>query len=191
MDKKALRDALISARQGLGVDERERLGHLAQKALVASPWFAQARRILLYLPIRGEVDTREITRKALAEGKGLALPRVVRVPKGLALHAWSGSSEELEPGAYGILEPRADLAQVELGQIDLVVVPGVGFDRKGNRLGYGGGYYDRTLPLIRQANPQATLLGLAYSLQVVEALPVGPHDIALDGVVTDAGIVRG
>lgn len=180
MEKRALRKQMIEARLALAPAEREERSRRAQMALLASPWFEQARTILLYLPFRGEVGTGLLARAA---GKQLVLPRVQREPRKLWLHRWDG---EPVAGAYGILEPAAAWPLVEPGEIDLVVVPGVAFDRRGNRLGYGGGYYDRTLPLMAGA----VKVGLAYGLQLVAALPAEPHDVPLDGIATEEGLIR-
>lgn len=179
---------MLAQRTGLAPAEREGLGVAAQEAIITSAAFGAAQTVLLYIPIRGEVPTDRIAAAALAQGKRLVLPRVQAEPKKLWLHAWSGRSEELVTGAYGILEPGADWPLVPPGEIDLVVVPGVAFDRQGVRLGYGGGYYDRTLPSIRAGNPRSVALGLAYGFQVVTQLPAGPYDQRMDGVATEAGI---
>ncbi len=185
MEKAQLRKAMIRARQALSPDLRSELSRRAQEALTGTRWFRSAKTLLLYLPIRGEVETEGIARTARSAGKGLVLPRVQQEPRKLWLHAWVG---EPVPGAYGIREPAAGWPLVEPGAIDLVVVPGVAFDRSGGRLGYGGGYYDRTLLLIRAANPGARFVGLAFTLQVVAALPREEHDIPLDGLVTEDGM---
>lgn len=187
MDKKALRQEMLARRSALEPEERERLSRAAQEALVGSGWFQQARLILLYDPIRGEVGTEVIAAAALAVGKRLALPRVQRQPRRLWLHAYPGDPGSLVTGAYGILEPDPSWPLVAYGEVDMVVVPGLAFDHAGTRLGYGGGYYDRLLPDLRAANPAVRLIGLAYGFQVVNALPRDPHDVAVDGVCTEPG----
>lgn len=170
--------------------ERERLSAAAQGALILSDWFAAAHTLLLYSPFRGETKTDLIVQAALGTGKRLALPRVEEEPRRLWLHTWSGNVADLCAGAFGILEPAATWAMVEPGAIDLVVVPGVAFDRQGTRLGYGGGYFDRTLPTIRQANPAVRLIGLGYGFQVVPDLPRDPYDVPVDAVATEAGLMQ-
>lgn len=183
MEKAALRSQMLARRQALAPDERERRSLAAQEALIHSPAFGAASQILIYIAFRGEVGTERIAEAAVAAGKGLVLPRVVKEPRGLVLHAYSGDPATLVPGAYGILEPRPAFPVVTPDQIDLVVVPGVAFDRSGGRLGYGGGYYDRLLPALRHA----WLIGLAYECQVVGGLPHDPHDIPVDGLATEVG----
>lgn len=185
MDKTSLRQAMLARRSALSPADRQRMGAAAQQALIDLPAFRQARTILLYQAFRGEVDTAAIIAAALAAGKRLALPRVIKEPRSLVLHAYSGDPATLQRGAYGIAEPRPEWPVIPLETVDLAVVPGVAFDPAGNRLGYGGGYYDRLLPDLRRANPQAVLIGLAFRFQLMTDLPVDPHDIRLDGVATD------
>lgn len=177
----------MAARVGLALSDRSRLSLAAQEAVLRTAAFQAAGSVLLYAPIRGEVETELLARAALAAGKRLVLPRVHQEPKGLVLHAYSGDPATLVKGAYGIREPAADWPEVGLAAVDLVVVPGVAFDGHGNRLGYGGGYYDRFLPEVRKANPKVSLVGLAYGFQVVESLPAEAHDIPMDGLATEAG----
>lgn len=190
MEKQALRKQMMEARAELGGAKRERLSALAQAALMSAPAFGSARTVLLYQAFRDEVATEAIAAEAVAAGKRLALPRVIKESRGLVLHQYSGDPATLAIGAYGIQEPCPEWSVVNPGEVDLVVVPGVAFDRAGNRLGYGGGYYDRLLPLVRSANPAVCLIGLAYSFQLVLALPADPHDIPVDLVATDAGLLH-
>ncbi|HWI50966.1 MAG TPA: 5-formyltetrahydrofolate cyclo-ligase [Symbiobacteriaceae bacterium] len=189
MEKTELRKFMMERRLAQAPAERERLSLAAQAALIGSPAFAAARLVLLYIAFRGEVATEAIAAAAVAAGKGLALPRVIREPRGLVLHAYNGDPATLARGAYGIAEPRPDWPVVAPAAVDLVVVPGVAFDRTGGRLGYGGGYYDRLLPEIRAAHPGAMLVGLAYDCQVTDGLPRDPHDIPVDGLATELGYV--
>lgn len=159
---------------------------MAQEALLSSEEWTLAGSVLLYLPIRGEAETGLLAETAVDQGKRLLLPRVEKGARRLWLHQWSGTSGELVSGAYGIPEPRPDLERVEPGEVDLVVVPGVAFDRHGNRLGYGGGYYDRALP----GMGRAFKVGLGFAFQVVDDLPAEAHDVRLDGLATDEGMDR-
>jgi 5-formyltetrahydrofolate cyclo-ligase len=186
MNKSELRQRMLQQRSALSEGEQRRLGEAAQTALIASYLFERAGTVLLYQAFRGEVPTDRIVRAAVAAGKRLALPRVVRNPRGLVLHAYGGDPATLARGAYDIAEPHADWPVLAPGEIDLAVVPGVAFDPTGNRLGYGGGYYDRLLPGLTRA----ALVGLAYSFQLVPSLPADPHDIPLHALATDRGLVE-
>lgn len=188
MAKAALRAEMIRRRDALSPQERQRLSEAACDALMGSDPFRQARVIMLYAAIRGEASTWPLAAGALAAGKRLVLPRVQRRPPALILHAWSGAPDELERSKFGIAEPRPGAPQVAPGEIDLIVVPGVAFDLGGVRLGHGGGYYDRTLPILRAANPKLLAVGLCYHFQVAERLPLEPHDQRVDAVATEIGL---
>jgi 5-formyltetrahydrofolate cyclo-ligase len=178
MDKSALRAAAMLRRDAL--DDRERRSAVICALVVASPSYAAARAIHCYLPMRSEVDTRPLIADALARGKRVAVPIVV--PKAAELaHAWleSLAAAALTPGAFGTFNPR-DLRPAAPGDWDLAIVPLLAFDRRGYRLGYGKGYYDRLLA----ASP-VTTIGVGFAAQEVDALPDELHDIALDWIITE------
>lgn len=136
---------------------------------------------MLYQPIGREMPVSRLVEAALAEGKRLALPRCER--RGV-MHArlWDGAAESLVRSKFGILEPVPSAPVIPPVELDLVVIPGVGFDREGYRLGWGGGFYDRYLPGVGGAK-----VGIAFGVQIVDRLPREAHDVQLDGVVTEAG----
>jgi len=184
--KRDLRRRTIAARQAMDPAERDRLSHLAQQAVLGSPEWARAQVVLLYIPIRGEADTAALASAGRQAGKRLLLPRVEQATHKLWLHRWDGTPEQLAPGAYGIPEPRPDLPPEDPSAVDLVIVPGVAFDRRGCRLGYGGGYYDRLLPALALA----VKIGLGYGFQLVERIPDEAHDVRLDAVASELGLWR-
>ncbi len=134
-----------------------------------------------YWPMRDEADPR----RAMAAHRGpLCLPVVTGKAVPLIFRRWSG--EDLAPGPFGTLHPGD--SQPELTP-SILIVPLAGFDRRGNRLGYGGGYYDRTLQLLRETHP-VTAIGLAFAVQELPAIPAEPFDQPLDLVVTDRELIR-
>ena len=149
------------------------------------PTFDSARCILLYASKRGEVHTDGIILSALSLGKKVALPVTIKEGHVLELYEIKGI-EELSEGAFGILEPaRNPERRVQPEEVELVVVPGVSFDRRGHRLGYGMGYYDSLLKKVKGCK-----IGLAYDMQIVEHVPDEPHDVAVDMVVTQSELIR-
>lgn len=130
------------------------------------------------------MPTREILDAVLASNRVLLLPRVVA--GGLEFAAVDDLAT-LRTGRFGVPEPGASSIAVQLAPGDLVLVPGLAFDRSGGRLGRGGGYYDRAFPAAREA---PVLIGLAFSLQWIESVPMGPLDRRVDGVITEIGVVR-
>jgi 5-formyltetrahydrofolate cyclo-ligase len=140
--------------------------------------------VALYAALGDEVATAPLFELCCAHGKGILMPRVAEPRLEFAPVASLG---ELRPGRYGVEEPPMERPAEPVAAEDLVLVPGVAFDRDGNRLGRGGGHYDRTFP---PGQPSPQLFGVAYAFQVVAAVPHGPGDRRVDGIVTENGIHR-
>lgn len=151
----------------------------AAERLVALPAFATARLVLAYGASAEEIDPAPAVELLRLRGIAIALPRV-ESPGELGLHL-VGSRTRLVRGMFGILEPAADTPRVSPAAVDAVIVPGVAFDERCWRLGYGGGYYDRLLPMLREG---CARVGLAYDEQVLPEIPTEDHDVRLDAVVT-------
>jgi len=167
------------------LDDRERRSAAICALVAESLSYAAARAIHCYLPMRSEVDTRPLIADALAHGKRVAVPIVV--PKAAELaHAWleSLAADALAPGVFGTFNPR-DLRPATPGDWDLVIVPLLAFDRRGHRLGYGKGYYDRLLAAGRFAT-----IGVGFAAQEIDALPAEAHDITLDWIVTEREVIE-
>ena len=124
---------------------------------------------------------RPLAQAALDRGKTLVLPRVDAAARVLVLHRVADLDGDVVPGFRGIPEPSPDLPTVRPADVDCALVPGVAFDDDGRRLGYGGGYYDRLLPQLRPGVPR---IAGAFDLQIVDHVPAGAHDVAVDVVVT-------
>jgi len=133
-----------------------------------------------YSPIRGEIDPTPLMRTLAEEGAQLALPAVTARGKSLIFRAWS-PSDRLMLGSLGIPEPSPAAAELVP---DVILVPLAAFDRSGHRIGYGAGHYDVTLAHLRKAKA-AIAIGLAFAVQEIKAVPMQPHDVALDYVLTE------
>ncbi|WP_455963202.1 5-formyltetrahydrofolate cyclo-ligase [Bacteroides bouchesdurhonensis] len=144
-------------------------------ALEAHPAFRAANTVLLYHSLNDEVDTHDFIRK-WSNKKQILLPVVVG--NELELRLYTGP-KDMQISNYGIEEPMGE-AYTDYESIDFIVVPGVAFDQKGNRLGRGKGYYDRLLPHI----PSAYKAGICFPFQLVEEVPAEPHDIRMDIIIT-------
>ena len=141
-----------------------------------------------YWPLPDELDPWPLMERLGAEGRALALPRMVGRDRPLVFHAWAPGAP-LVRGAFKVMEPPAEAPKVRPA---VVLVPLVAFDGRGHRLGYGAGFYDRTLAALRaDGGPPVLAVGLAFAAQRVGAVPVEPFDVALDMVVTELGVVRG
>lgn len=180
--KRALRERVVTLREALPAADRDAAARAIAARILALPALAAAHTVLLTLPFRSEWDTRILVAGALAAGKSVALPRVDRALRMLALHSIRDPRSDVEPGYRGIPEPRAGCPVVAPGAIEWVLVPGVAFDATGGRLGYGGGFYDRLLPLLSAGVPR---VAGALELQVVDRVPAAPHDCRVDTIVTE------
>lgn len=140
-------------------------------------------RVVLFAPRSDEVDTSPARSRALADGKRVALPRMCDA--GRLEFAEVGDGGLLRIGRFGIAEPPAEAPAVLLARGDLVLVPGLAFDRQGGRLGRGGGYYDRALSREPLDESRPILIGVGFSFQVVERVPMMDLDVCVDGVVSE------
>lgn len=185
--KATIREELIQRRKTLTPDAIDVRGIKVQSRFLATPYYQWARILALYAPIRGEVPTRDILIAALADGKTVCYP--LSHVHGRVLSFRSVSSEsELEPGRLGVREPAHTKELIPIEKIELFVVPGLAFGRRGQRLGRGGGYYDATL---KAASPTSRRVGLTFSEMLVDDLPQEDHDADMDLVVTDVESLRG
>lgn len=167
---------MLQKRNSLVLEDRVRLGSHIGNHLMKSKEFQSARIIGAYFTFGSEVTTGSIIGHAQKLGKTVALPSV----EGNKITFYELSSNKyLVKGRFGIMEP---LPYSPIGKLDLLIVPGVAFDKKGYRLGYGQGYYDRFL-----SDKKTFSIGLAYSSQLVESLPHDKHDKQLDAIATEDG----
>jgi 5-formyltetrahydrofolate cyclo-ligase len=185
--KKQLR-AEASARREKQPDG-QRASEAIFRQLAALPEYARARTVMLYLDFLSEVRTRWFLPTAWSEGKHVVVPYCENGELELFRLDHVG---ELAPGTIGVLEPRRELRghaerKIDRRGLDLIVIPGLAFDRRGGRLGYGKGYYDRFLGHIRG---DATRVAICFECQLVAEVPVLPHDIRMHMIVTEKAIYR-
>ncbi|NLW17951.1 MAG: 5-formyltetrahydrofolate cyclo-ligase [Firmicutes bacterium] len=175
-----MRQVMLARRLALTAEEREQAAQLAKQ--LAQSLLAGCKRVMLYMPFRGELDTLVLARWLVEQGGEIVLPLTDKATRRLT-PALVSSLDSLRPAAYGILEPVPGSYQVvEPTSLQAVIVPGAAFDLKGYRIGYGGGYYDRFLP---QVASDCLTIGYGYDWQLVEKLPHEPWDHPLKYVVTD------
>ncbi len=181
--KRALRQRVLAERAALPAAVRAAASAAIAGRMRARPDFVAARGVLVTLPFRNEWDTRALVRAALDAGKTVAAPRVDDQTRMLELHALVDPERDVGPSRQGIPEPLSHCPPIARDAIDFVVVPGIAFDPEGHRLGYGGGYYDRLLPLL---SPRAARVAGAFDLQILPRVPFGPYDIPVDAIVTES-----
>ena len=179
---------LRNARRALTPSEQRKAAQGVYRQLAQHPLFRRAKHISLYLPTDGEIDPRLLLRAAQRRGKATYLPVLSAWPRTKMVFQRVRPGETLLPNRFRILEPRVNVRrQRKVWALDLVLLPLVGFDDAGGRLGMGGGFYDRSLAYLarRQHWRKPTLLGLAHECQKVERLVQASWDVPLAGTVTD------
>lgn len=188
--KRLTRAALRDQRRKLTPGQQRRAGESLARHLGRQLFFLRARHIAYYMPNDGEIDPLFLLELAAAAGKKAYLPVLDRRNAGsMAFVPWN-PGEPMKANVYGIPEPRRrGTRPIPLWMLDVVCLPLVAFDRNGNRLGMGGGFYDRTFAAFNPGTRSKPLLvGLAHHFQQVENLPADPWDIPLHGVATDRGV---
>lgn len=188
LSRPQLRRMLRKARRELSPSQQRKAAHGLYRQLAQQPLFRRAKHISLYLPTDGEIDPRLLLRAAQRRGKATYLPVLSAWPRTKMVFQRVRPGEKLRPNRFRILEPRVNIGQQrKVWALDLVLLPLVGFDEAGGRLGMGGGFYDRSLAYLarRQSWRKPTLLGLAHECQKVEKLTQASWDVPLAGTVTD------
>jgi 5-formyltetrahydrofolate cyclo-ligase len=183
----ALRTELRARRAALPAANRSAAATRILAALARSPWLRPGREVALYVATGHEVPTAALLRLALARGCHVCLPRISDYgAMRMQLLRWRGGT--LVRNRHGIAEPRGS-SVVTPQRLALAVVPVVAFDARGTRLGSGAGYYDRLFALRLQRSGPPVIIGLAFEAQRCRLLPRGRHDVPLDAVVTEAGLL--
>lgn len=188
LSRPQLRRMLRKARRALTPSEQRKAAHGLYRQLAQHPLFRRAKHISLYLPTDGEIDPRLLLRAAQRRGKATYLPVLSAWPRTKMVFQRVRPGDKLSPNRFRILEPQVNAnRQRHVWALDLVLLPLVGFDDVGGRLGMGGGFYDRSLAYLsrRQNWRKPTLLGLAHECQKVERLAQASWDVPLAGTVTD------
>jgi 5-formyltetrahydrofolate cyclo-ligase len=181
-EKERLRQEILRRRSQLAIEEREQASRKIVQEILRSKQFQEAEIIFAYIPFRDEVDISALIEECWRMDKQIFVPKADKASQSMAFYrieSWS----DLEKGNYGIMEPKRSCLSHTNEKIDLMIVPGVAFDRKRNRIGYGAGYYDRYLSRL---NHKPFLLAPAYSLQIVPKIPTEPWDQPLDAIITEA-----
>jgi 5-formyltetrahydrofolate cyclo-ligase len=181
MDKAELRLQMLNQRNTLSAQEILDGSKALCQLLIQLPVYKKSRVILSYMPYGKEANVMPINQRILEDGKTLLIPRVKNATEMDAVPIDALDSGLVE-GAYGIREPDPGLKAISPKDIELVLVPGLAFDKKGNRLGHGKGYYDRFL---EQCSPQAFFIGIAHAFQVFDTIPSEVYDKKVHGLLTE------
>ena len=187
VSKAALRRRLADARRALDPGDRATRSARIAEACRRLPAFADAAFVCAYVSFREEVETGALIDTLLAAGRRVAVPVHMHGTPRPLIFAEIGSRAELVPNHFGIPQPPEAAARfIPTESIPLFLVPGLGFDASGGRLGYGLGFYDRAFAC---AAPGALKVGLAFEAQLLERVPTGPHDVPMDIVVTEDRVI--
>ena len=183
--KAQLRELCLARRARLTPTDRCRMSAVVARHVSAMPAFLDSQTVMLYLALPQEVQTADLLAECHRKSKRVAIPVVAQ--HGLLAAQLQPGQPKLKPGPFGILEPANGTTIISPDDIDCVLVPGVAFDGRGARLGFGRGYYDRFLCRLPAA---AHVCGLAFSLQIVERVPDMQHDVRMQSLVTEQGVRR-
>lgn len=184
MDKKELRRHLQQKRRLLSPELRTHFSQRACEWMLACEELKKAQVILAFHPFGEEMDILPFVEEVRKRGGEIWLPLTIPAERRLVPYRYDGP-HMLKQGVYGIWEPDpAKAAVMDFSRLDAILVPGVAFDLRGGRMGYGAGYYDRFLAGLSH---HPFLLGVGFSMQVVDEVPMEPHDIVLDAIVTEEG----
>ena len=192
-NKRELRRLMELKRQQLSEEERrissELISRFAMENILPLIQASTKPVLFTYVPFRNEVDVRPLTRKWWEAGYSVVVPKVDNTLKIMDVHKIN-SFEELEPGVWGIPEPQVTAPQLaSLDIIDVMIIPGLAYDRQGGRLGYGSGFYDRFLDRYDVLGlPHPYKLGVCFDIQLQDELPMEQHDLRVDRIITEEGV---
>ena len=180
--KKELRREIIKKRDKLDCMEKAIKDKKIIEKLKDTKEYKEAKGIFVYIGFGSEINTKILIEDALKDGKEVYVPKVIKKEM---VFIKINSLENLVTSSYGILEPVGDKSNFNVDNLGLIVMPGLAFDKQGNRLGYGGGYYDRFLSNIKDKRNKIVL---AYNLQIVDNIEAEEHDIKVDYIITNSRI---
>ncbi len=190
--KKQLRRDIRAIRLKLSAAEQQEKSKYLTEKILKLPEFYASKHIAAYWPVNGEINPLDLFQEAHTKGIKCYLPFMIHPSKHLEFIEYQ-PEDELTQNEAGIWEPKWDAKlKIPASNLDLVLLPIVAFDEQGNRLGMGGGYYDRTFAFLKSpARPKKPfLLALGYELQCVNIVPTNDWDISVNGIMTEARFIR-
>jgi len=186
LSKKDIRKMISDKRDSLTPDEINSKSYAIYETLTNEQVFLSAGWIMAYIDARNEVRTRAIIQRAWDTSKRVAVPLCERQSHNMIASEIT-SFDDLCEGSYSIGEPKKECVRyVDARLLDIIIVPAIAYDKRGYRIGYGGGYYDRFLSSLKD---HAITIGIAFDMQIVDEIPVEPFDVPVDMVITESGII--
>lgn len=188
MDKKTIRKKIISERDDLDFDVKQSKDELIINKFLDQGFIEKYDNIFCYVSFGSEIDNGKILSTILESGKNLYVPYIDTDSKQMCLCKINNLADDLQRGHYGILEPKKNLRKpVNSDIIDCVISPGVAFTKKMERIGYGGGYYDRFYSSLKKI---PFVVALAYDFQIVDSIPTESFDVPVDMIITEKQIIK-
>lgn len=188
MDKKVIRKKLLEERAKISSNDILEKSSAIKDTLFSLSQYKESSFIFSFISFKDEVNTHEIIKNSIAIGKKVGVPISVPKTKELLVSEIIDFDKELELGYYGILAPKDEYTRIVSPKIvDLVLVPGVAFDKRGYRVGYGGGYYDR---FFNKLEKSVIKIGLCYEMQILTEVPTDNYDIPIDYIITEKGLIN-
>jgi 5-formyltetrahydrofolate cyclo-ligase len=184
LTKKEHRDRCEIIRSGISAEEKIILDRLIERNLFEWSVFQESKYLSCYISFRSEIDTTSIIKKTMEMGKTIVVPRINEKTKEMYFFIINDATNCLKEGSYGILEPLDSCKEADYSNLDLVIAPGLAFTLRGDRLGYGGGYYDRFL----RSHSNARRCVLTYDSLILDSLPVKENDVPVDYLISESGV---
>lgn len=184
-EKKILRKEILEKRNNIDLVKKEEMDKKILNQFYESKYYKEAEKIFIYISYDSEINTKVIINKALKDKKKIYVPRTEFKTRHMdAVEIIS--LDNLIESKYGILEPSIAESHIDPSELDLIVVPGVAFDRNGGRMGYGAGFYDRYFKKINKENMNKIIkLALAYEFQMLDKVPMNAQDVPVDFIITE------
>ena len=186
LNKKNIREEIIDKRNNLILDIKQNYDSLIFEEIINSEIYKKSKKIFTYISFGSEVDTIKLIKYSFSNNKEVYVPKINKQTKdmiALKIHNFNNMSVD----KWGIIEPNS-VDKTNIGtDFDLIIMPGIAFDKQGNRVGYGGGYYDK---YISKLNNTSNLLALAYDFQMIQDIESESHDIKVDFILTNKGFIK-
>lgn len=184
MDKKSIRKNILEIRNNLDIHDKKNMDNIIEEKFLNSKEYISAKNIFIYISYGSEINTKNIILKAIKDNKNVYVPRTEIKTKNMDAVKFV-SFDKLIRNAYGILEPSNDELFIDPNDLDLIVVPGVAFDKNKGRMGYGAGYYDRYFNKISEKDyRRINKVVLAYDFQIIDEVPMDKNDVPVDCIIT-------
>ena len=188
--KKQIRREKLKIRREMTIEEKSNYDKIIKDKFFESSFYKESENIFIYISYDSEINTKDIIMRAIKEGKKIYVPRTEFSTK-LMNAVRIENLDNLVECRYGILEPKKDEPFIDPNDLDLIVVPGVAFDKNGGRVGYGAGYYDRYFKRINNENKSKIIkLVLAYDFQLIDKVPTDEEDVLIDAVMTEKQFIK-